>query len=578
MLEIQGAQVDEIENNQVIAQAVDLANFLHENSDYAHSNHTETVEIARELSVHLTYDGDISDIIRRQRPNEPSIITAYRAESWQPVTAAFTSRISGYTDRVLDKKFWDVDAEGEIAKYLENMPIYGDFFEFMLRHLKPEMLRDPNAFVVVLSSKPINSETPANQLPIPVPMIVPSEYVIEHTERHLLAKGTERNIVRDGDNVYEGEVYWLFTDFSTYKAVQVGAQDDRNFQVEPWEVHNSGVLPAIQLGGRLSSQKSVLDFDAKPLWLSFLQPCLPWLNKYASLDSDEQAHYLLHIYLQKYEAKQDCSKCGGSGLVEIRYLSGTETSTCGHCSGSGVEPAGGIFNVLQVEPDANGAVGAPAGYIAPPTNIIENIGDKLQEWMRQAFGAVGLEFLLQNDNGRQTAEAKMLDRDETQAFLQSLAARLALVSNFVAEQMNFLRYSVALGDDLESSYWRISPKDTFTVETLEMTRMALEVAEQNNLHAEQKKQAAISYAAQQYGSESEKFKRIETILSLDKTYGMSADDLLQAVEDEILTQSEIRFSRQIAGLVDQAASIDKSFYELPILERKSVLENIFTAE
>lgn len=554
-----------------LAEAQGLALYLKDKGDTTHRNYTESVEIAGELSVHLTYDGDISGLISKQRPNEPSFINAYRTDSWQPVTASFMGRVSGYTDRVLDKKFWEVDAEGEIREYLAAMPMYGDHFHFLQKVLKPSMLRDPNAWVCVVSRYPVNEAAENDMLPEPVPMIVPSENVVYYDDRQVVILSTEQNPVKQGESHYNGEVYWLFTDSATYKAIQVEEQEDNKFEVYVWERHDWGRVPCMQLGGRLAAQRNVMDFRAKPLWLSFLQPCLPWLNKYASLDSDEQAHYLLHIYLQKYEAQQPCSKCGGEGQVQVNYLSGIDWTTCGHCKGSKVEPAGGVFNVLRVQPDENGAVGAPAGYIAPPTNIVENIGAKLQEWMRQAFGAVGLEFLLQQDNGRQTAEAKMLDRDETQAFLQSLADRLALVGNFVFDAMNYLRYHVYLGEDLAESYFRISPKDTFTVETLDMARMAVEVAEQNNLHTEQKRQAALSYAAQLYGAESTKYKRLETVLLLDPTFGMSSDDVETAVVNGAISEQDVRFGQQISQILESVIENNADFFTLPLAERKALL-------
>lgn len=411
-----------------------------------HPNYENNVEQAEAMAVHLKGKHP-KEILEHYRPNEPEDVRNYRLQMYEPVTKSHGKRIvnvlskiqqsSNYSIKFPEQK--SISEADNLQMYTEeNYPYFGSLVEWAFGVAMQQNLLDANSLVVVM---PLVIPDDNISYLKPFTFIYRSDQVLDSGLNFHTILLDEKNVVND----VELNVWLIVTDSQIIKVTQTSPSNLGVLELDILFEYSFGEVPAYFLKGDYREETIPYAYD------SFISGIIPHWNKAVRIDSDLDAQYNQHLFLERVEIEVDCDNgCQKDSNDNIfkTVRNGKDLcdgEVCRRCKGSGSINGRSPMGVTSVRKDSleNAALEFPGVvYINKPIEIIELTEKKVALLLSQGFQAINMD-IIDKVGENQSGKAKDIDRTELNSFINKISDNL--FDNILYNAFRFIslwRYSV----------------------------------------------------------------------------------------------------------------------------------------
>lgn len=542
-----------------------------------HANYALTVEIAEKLKVHS--EGRVPEkLINDRRPNEPEEIKKYRRKIYVPKTQHTIGKVMTSLQKIRRSQDWNISypetpatitAEESLENYCEkSYPVLSSLTNFTFSELLKQYLVDPNAFYAAIVQEPASD---TNAYVKPEIMVFPSKRVVNIAEgEYVVLMSADKNVYKSpgGRRTYQGDIYYILTD--TLIICYKQASNSGDLTLAYAYSHNLGYIPAGRVGGLFYKR---LNNDT--LYRSRIADMVPSLDEAAREYSDLQAEIVQHIHSEKYiYTNTECPSCKGTGVMPDEA---NGSKPCTHCGGVGsvksVSPYGeyllnvGRFGVDQVMPSP------PIGYIQKDTTIAKLQDERVKQHLYDALSAINMEFLAETPLA-QSGTAKVVDRDELNNFVNSIAEDLVRMLDNQVKWICDLRYSVLIPDAQERHKMlpSIQVPEQFDLLNSQYLMTEIQTATTAQVSPVLRKFMELEYARKKYNYDPAKAEELETVYELDPLYGYTNDEKMTIKAAGGITEQDYVLSCNIRQFVQRAMLEKDDFLKTPFAVKKQTVE------
>lgn len=555
----------------------------------------EAVKHAQELSVH--FNGEIpNDILDDTRPNEPKEIKEYRKRIFQPITKSKAKKVWNVIQRITGSRTYSVSFPTEVPTLLKNekydesleaylkekYPYFSDFFIWAFTVALKQSLTDPNA---IIAYKPNNLKKSDDgqyivddtQFLQPFGIIYQSKQVVdqEQDEYYTVLLEEKSPVIEAQTTVLKGKIFNIYTRNEIIEAKQIGKLSDEQYQLTVIYTHNLGFCPVITLAGEYK------DNTFPFLYESYVSGVLPFWNKALRLDSDVDANYISHLYLERVEIQVECDAagCGQNGAPQGHVCSNDKTYKCERCAGTGFISGRSPYGVTSVKRDqisGNEPTFPGVAYIDKPTNIVEIAEKKLAQLIDQGYEAVCMD-ILKNVGTDQSGVAKTVDRTDLDSFLMTISDNLFgnIISNslFIISAM---RYTPIQGIDYKEQLPTVNKPTHFDV--LSSSQIIAEIGQFPQLPNQLKDVLLMDAIDKKFPNDYFEREYNKAVIKLDPLRGKSTDDKFTAQTNGWITKEDAIISENISNFILDAYEENDQFFELTRDEQYTILEAMAAEE
>lgn len=540
-----------------------------------HLNYYDNVEQSKQMGVHLKGDRP-TDLLEAYRPNEPQEIRDYRLNVYEPITKSQGKRVvnvlskiqqsSNYTIKFPEQN--NVPTEENLESYTtENYPFFGSVESWGFSIALQQDLVDANSLVVVMPLQiPDDSVTYLK----PYTFVYRSDQVLDYGLNYYTILLDEKNVV---NSVPLNE--WLFvTDSQIIKVIQIDEKNLGKVEVEVLYEFDFGEVPAYFMKGHYREETIPFAYD------SFVSGILPYWNKVIRIDSDLDAQYNQHLFLERVEVEVECDAGCKQDLdsgtrVTTRLSNGKEIKTpCKRCHGSGWINGRSPLGVTTVRKDAfdgDGAEFPGVTYIDKPIDIVELTEKKIASLISQGFSSINMD-IIDKVGENQSGVAKTIDRSELNSFMTKISDNL--FDNILANAYKFIslwRYSVVNDTVLPV----INKPTNFNAMNEAMLVAEIKTIADAGLDTTQYEMDLVD---RRYPNDKAKQLYNKNVLSLDPLAGKTNEEKVDIKLSGGVTQEQFIVSSNIRGFILDAMEKDEEFLLKSREEKQKVLNDLAKAQ
>jgi hypothetical protein len=536
-------------------------------------NREELKKEARAIKVHA--DGVFpQEIIEKQRPNEPKLITDFRKDVYKSITKAYFGKIVGLLSKITKAEDWQIkypEQKGAIQKgesleeYCEkNYPNFDSVTNMFFSLGLKKMLTHPNGAIIVLADSPTDTT--------------------EYLKPYCLFFDTDEVLKMDND-IFIGKKM-LFGEYTHYfitkeriiiaklKKVVENEKEQSKIEYLRNEELNFEYSPFIPFGG------DVKDIENNNLtYTSFISDTLPAFEEAVRLYSDYQANTIMHIHPEKYVYEnKECATCKGTGRLWDEDLK--ENVICSkinkNCSGNGYVASSpyGIYTINPQNAKEQALPTPPVGYINKPIEAVQFLKDEITSQIYTALASLGLEFLAETP-ASQSGIAKEYDREEINTFIYKISRHIVKnILNPIYYFINEWRYGVSIDQKIrDGNLPNINVPTKFDALTTKILSERLQNAQTNNFDYQTRLTLQIEYAKKEFGTESKEWQIIKAIGILNPLPNLTEDDKMTILSNKGTTQENYVISSNIQSFVQRAVKEVDNFLILDYKEQNQIMKN-----
>jgi len=539
--------------------------------DILHPNYEENVDQAKQMGVHIKGDNPES-LLQTYRPNEPSEVRNYRLEIYEPITKTQGKRIvnvlskiqqsSNYSIKFPEQK--NISEEDNLEKYTtEDYPFFGSVTGWAFDIALKQDLIDPNSLVVVM---PLVIPDDNVTFLKPFTYIYRSDQVIDSGLNYYTILLDEKNVVKETPL----NIWMIVTDTQILRITQVRPDDLSKVEIEVLFQFSFGEVPAYYLKGDYREETIPFAYD------SYISGILPTWNKAIRMDSDLDAQYNQHLFLERVEIEVECSAgCQPSvdNDLNVRLVNGKEV-VCKSCDGKGWINGRTPYGVTQVRKDSfegDGAEFPGVTYIEKPTDIVEMTEKKVDKLISQGFQAINMD-IIDKVGENQSGIAKNVDRSELNSFLNRVSDNL--FDNIIHNAFKFIslwRFDVVN----EATFPVINKPTSFNALNEGMLVEEIKTISEAGLDTTQYELDLID---KKYPNDKEKQLYNKNVLTLDPLAGKSEEEKSEIRMIGGVTQEQFIISSNIRGFLLDAIEEDKDFLLKTRKEKQDKLNELAKAQ
>ena len=523
-----------------------------------HPNYEDNVEQAEEMAVHLKGKKP-KELLEQYRPNEPDDVRNYRLQSYEPVTKSHGKRIvnvlskiqqsSNYSIKFPEQK--SISEEDNLESYTtEDYPYFGSLTEWAFGIALQQDLLDSNSLVVVM---PLVIPDDNVSYLKPFTFIYRSDQVLDGGLNYYTILLDEKNVVKD----VELNIWLIVTDSQIIKATQISPTNLGTLELEVLFEYSFGEVPAYFLKGDYREETIPYAYD------SFISGIIPHWNKAVRIDSDLDAQYNQHLFLERVEIEVDCDngcqKDSANGIFKTARNGQDlcDGEVCRRCKGSGSINGRSPMGVTSVRKDSleNADLEFPGVvYIDKPIEIIELTEKKVALLLSQGFQAINMD-IIDKVGENQSGKAKDIDRTELTSFINKVSDNL--FDNIIYNAFRFIslwRYSVVK----ESVFPVINKPTTFNIldssALIEEIKMLAEAGVDTT-------QWELDLIDKKFPNDFEKQKFNKAMIELDPLAGKKEAEKTDIFMSGGVTREQFIVSSNIRGFILDAMEKDAQFLE-----------------
>lgn len=538
-------------------------------SDQAfHKNYYENVQKAEEMGVHLKGDNPES-LLKAYRPNEPQEIRDYRLNIYEPITKSQGKRIVNVLSKIQQSSNYTIEfpeqnnvpEDENLQSYTsKNYPFHKSLENWAFSIALQGGLVDANSLVVVM---PLTIPDDSVSYLKPYTFIYRSDQVIDYGLNYYTILLDEKNWVKETPLSI-----WLFvTDSQIIKVKQVDPKKLGKVEIEVLYDFSFGEVPAFFLKGDYREETVPFAYDS---FVSGIAPC--W-NKALRMDSDLDAQYNQHLFLERVETETECNAgCvkdeeTGSQVIITHVNDVEKKTTCSSCKGTGWINGRSPLGVTVVKSEAfdgNDARFPGVTYIEKPTEIIELTEKKVEQLVSQGFAAVNMS-IIDNVGANQSGLAKTIDRSELLSFLSKVSDNL--FDNIIGNSYRFIslwRYSVVNDVTIPT----INKPTNFNAMNESMLVEEIKTISDAGLDTTSYENDLIE---RRYPNDLFKQEYNKNVLSLDPLVGKTSEEKAEIKMNGGVTQEQFIVSSNIRGFILDAIEENEDFFEKKRSEKQEIL-------
>jgi len=414
------------------------------NKKIFHVNYGDNVDQAKQMAVHLKGEKPL-DLLETYRPNEPEDIFHYRNSIYEPTTESEGKRIINVLSKIQQSSNFSIKFE-EQANVTEDdslktyttrdYPEFGSVTDWAFNVALKSDLIDANSLVVV---KPLVIPEDNVSFLKPFTFIYRSDQVLDYGVNYYTILLDEKNWVKDVPlNIWE-----VVTDTEIFRIVQTSPSNLGVVDIETLFTYGFGEPPAYFLKGDYREGTIPFAFD------SYVSGILPHWNKAVRMESDLDAQYVNHAYLERIQVEVECDAgCqnidGHHGFMKEspRLNNGEEVFVdCQRCKGSGFINGRSPYGVTSVRKDnfedasGSGIEFPGVKYIDKPTEIVELMQNKIDSLLSKGFSSINMD-IIDKVGENQSGKAKDIDRTELSSFLTKVSDNM--FDNIIKNAFKFI--------------------------------------------------------------------------------------------------------------------------------------------
>lgn len=536
------------------------AEFIKRSIAGKHFNYYTNCALAQKIRTHA--DGVVPEaLIFNRRPSEPEEIKAYRASIYVPKTKNPISKVINSLEKIRRSEDWSIDYESEsvpkviteeesLETYCEvKYPNHNSLTNWCFSELLKQYLIDANSVVAII---PENTDVAANEYIKPIAMVFDSTQVIDFQPNEyavLLSKDTSTYKTPSGKiERTNGQIYYIVTTTQVVKYEQISS--GKELQMTQIYDHNIGRLPVFKVGGIFFKR-----LNNETIYESRIASMIPSLDEAAREYSDLQAEIVQHIHSEKYAyTNTECPDCNGSG----KKLVGTEKVECTRCGGTGsilnTSPYG-VTLIKSTTIGENALPTPPIGYVQKTSDIAKLQDERVRQHLYDALSTLNMEFLAETPLN-QSGTAKMVDKDELNNFVNSIAEDLIRILDNVYYFINEYRYKGIVSDD--KMRYKMLPKlnvpTKYDMLSSTVLMNDLSAAKAAKVSTSIIKELEVEFAKKKFNTDPEISYQSEAIFDLDPLYGLTEDEKMTRLANNGITEIDYIISCNIVQFVKKANS------------------------
>lgn len=391
-----------------------------------------------------TQEFEAEKLIDTRRPNEPLDVNKYRKDNFEHITGYVIIRAINNLQRYFSQSKATVKTDADTTAYLSDVI---SFDTYLNQRVINRMIEDANGLLVWwVDDEGVTDPTIKVQ---PRPMLVLSQDVRHFTEDYVSFKTRNKSFVTNskGDEIKEGEIYFIVDKTGYYTYTQVGRRSDKKFILKTHYEQEFKEVPVIVLGGE---SRTKIDEQGEELnyLTSFFAGFVPFANEAIRQFSDHQAIMITTGFPVREVEGIACEVCNEKGVVD----NGEETIRCKECNGTGVRVPTSPYGVYIKRPSSNTLDGGGDGsrdsvrFVSPDVAILQESGRHWKDMLFYAESALNINYTL---DSAQSGKAKELDRENLTAMLDRIGMNLYM--NIYRKTVMIVQALLSRGEKTEVS-------------------------------------------------------------------------------------------------------------------------------
>ncbi len=537
-----------------------------------HPNYVENVDQASQMGVHIKGDSP-THLLEAYRPNEPKEVRNYRLNIYEPITKTQGKRIvnvlakiqqsSNYSIKFPEQK--NVSEDDSLEQYTtKEYPHFGSITDWAFNVALKQNLLDANSLVVVM---PLVIPDDNVTFLKPFTFIYRSDQVLDYGLNYYTLLLDEKNVVSD----VPLNIWLIVTDNQILKITQVSTSDPSKVEIDILFEFSFGEVPAYFMKGDYREETIPYAYD------SYISGILPTWNKAIRMDSDLDAQYNQHLFLERVEIEVECTaQCQMSEELgfNIRLVNGKEV-VCNSCNGKGFINGRSPLGVTSVRKDAfegeNSGEFPGVTYIEKPTDIVELTEKKVADLLSQGFQAINMD-IIDKVGENQSGTAKVIDRSELNSFLNKVSDNL--FDNIIFNAYKFIslwRFNVVN----EVTFPVINKPTNFNALNEGMLIEEIKTISEAGLDTTQYELDLID---KKYPNDKEKQLYNKNVLTLDPLAGRTEEEKVDIRLSGGVTQEQFIISSNIRGFLLDAIEKDEDFLLKSREEKQNKLNELAKAQ
>lgn len=549
-----------------------------EKNEHKHEHYKASIEHAEEMSWHV-YGYKPETLLKRVRPREDPAITAYRLDSYEPITKSICKKALSITHKVFNSKLYSIRFDDDekaqrLKSYsLEDYPRFNSVVNYLANYVLKKMIADPNGILLV---QPNDYNITASQRVEPI--------VTCYSSKDIHDMGRDFILLFDKYIENGKEKEWKYTYVDRINIYQLSVKPNGQtltVTVEYSYAHNfkdsygSPELPYWYLGGEYSDKHY-------GLYESFFSPAIPFWNEAINDHSDVTGAYRMHMWPQKWEVADECEyvesekyPCNGG------YIFNAEKGSkypCPECKGYGRKSIKSPYETYWVNrdkftgTDGTANVDVPFGYVSVPVEATKMLEEKAARNLEMGLNALAMDVV--NKIGEnQSGISKEIDRSELNDFLQKIAdqffeVHLPNIYYYFAKYM----FAVDSPDKIKDVQPEISKPTQFDIySTTELTKQFSEAktAKLNPSYLTVK-QAEIQ--GREFQTHPELLQTLNLELMLDPLSEVTRDEIGLMLSSGTITKETAIIHDNIKTFINRALEDNKGFADKKRSEQIIILE------
>lgn len=419
-----------------------------------------SVKQADRIKVHADPDKFPDLLFAKRSPNQTDEQFEYVKENYQCTTNPIWIDYQSVIGRSFIDTNWNIvwDEDSDEAKdfkeYLTyDVPIYKSLEAFVTQILPSIKGSDPNGVIAVRPYRFKLIET-EDGMKIddqerfePTVYYHPSKNVIMSEDHFTLCIDDEMSLVEVGNKKKkEGRIFYLYTDESIFKIIQIGKKEDETYAIEWQYDHNKGVVPATKLKG-----VPVINSHGRIYWVSRFYYAVPLLDIALTNRNILQVSINSSVFPFRVMMASECdfsdnhSRCANGKLQSEE--NGEYIGTCPRCNGSGQAiPVSPLGVYLWQQPSAIDDKGSfpskPVEYISPDNAPLIFVREQVEIDTEKAKSILHLHTSNSTVKGSEnmTATGKAIDQKAQFAFIRAESDQLFDLWEWILDRMCWQRY------------------------------------------------------------------------------------------------------------------------------------------
>lgn len=561
---------------------VNLAPFISK-PPIRHRYYEQSVSIYNALQVHSDgkYPHKLLDVAR---PNEDDIYKLYRKNVYEPITKTFWGKILNTLSKIRRAEDFDIQFREETANqevyenYVDkNYPVFDSienwFFSFGIK----AKCNDPNGVYAIF---PLEKKDPNNDTELfrPVVHTFNSPQVWMYKDSYCVLEDQDTVSYKVGDIVKEGQIIHVITIEIYQRYEQVGEKGGNPiFELVREIIHNFGYMPAFKVGGKINESKG-LDI----LYDSHLSDCIPFWNEATRRYSDHQVNMVLHLHPDAWEiADTECPTCKGKGKITEMEGGKTFSQACGRCNGGGNISVKSPFGKKVVRPATTTGINQsvsiptpPMGYANRDIASISFLKDEYKDDIRDGLAAINLENLMDERLTRQSGIAKIMDKQEQEAFLYDF------FRDCVHNNLNPIYYfcakwmfgAILSEEEIMKMLPTINLPQNFNIINADTLAQSVKLAIDGKFSPMVTNKLQLEYAKKEMGEDNPQVLFFENMLQLDPLPNKTEDEKLTGYSSKAFTQEAYIISDNLYAFITRASEEDNTFFDKTYAEKNEVLK------